>query len=167
MLLTLLRSARTLLIPVWGVHLGLGASEIGIILSLAAGFDMIMFPIAGLIMDRLGRRWSATACIALLGLGLGLIPFTTTPIAFANRSHSGGYRQWLGQRDQYDPWHRPRARRRSRKIFRDLEAHRRLRVAHWAKRHWFPCIRLVAEKRDLAGCRKWALGDRRALANGS
>ena len=96
MLLTLLRSARTLLIPVWGVHLGLGASEIGIILSLAAGFDMIMFPIAGLIMDRLGRRWSATACIALLGLGLGLIPLTTTPMTFAIAAILAGIGNGLG-----------------------------------------------------------------------
>ena len=96
MLLTLLRSARTLLIPVWGVHLGLGASEIGIILSLAAGFDMIMFPIAGLIMDRLGRRWSATACIALLGLGLALIPLTTTPMTFAIAAILAGIGNGLG-----------------------------------------------------------------------
>ncbi len=96
MLLTLLRSARSLLIPVWGVHLGLGATEIGIILSLAAGFDMIMFPIAGLIMDRLGRRWSATACIALLGLGLGLIPFTATPVAFATAAILAGIGNGLG-----------------------------------------------------------------------
>lgn len=96
MLLTLLRSARTLLIPVWGVQLDLGAAEIGIILSLAAGFDMIMFPVAGLIMDRLGRRWSATACIALLGLGLGLIPFTTTPIAFATAAILAGIGNGLG-----------------------------------------------------------------------
>ena len=96
MLLTLLRSARTLLIPVWGVHLGLGATEIGIILSLAAGFDMIMFPIAGLIMDRLGRRWSATACIALLGLGLGLIPLTTTPFTFATAAILAGIGNGLG-----------------------------------------------------------------------
>ena len=96
MLLTLLRSARTLLIPVWGVHLELGAAEIGIILSLAAGFDMIMFPIAGLVMDRLGRRWSATACIALLGLGLGLIPLTTSPIAFAIAAILSGIGNGLG-----------------------------------------------------------------------
>ncbi len=96
MLLTLLRSARTLLIPVWGVQLELGAAEIGIILSLAAGFDMIMFPVAGLIMDRLGRRWSASACIALLGLGLGLIPFTTTPIAFATAAILAGIGNGLG-----------------------------------------------------------------------
>ena len=96
MLLTLLRSARTLLIPVWGVQLELGAAEIGIILSLAAGFDMIMFPFAGLIMDRLGRRWSATACIALLGLGLGLIPFTTTSIAFATAAILAGIGNGLG-----------------------------------------------------------------------
>ena len=96
MLLTLLRSARTLLIPVWGVQLELGAAEIGIILSLAAGFDMIMFPVAGLIMDRLGRRWSATACIALLGLGLGLIPFTTTPVAFATAAILAGIGNGLG-----------------------------------------------------------------------
>lgn len=96
MLLTLLRSARTLLIPVWGVQLELGAAEIGIILSLAAGFDMIMFPVAGLIMDRLGRRWSATACIVLLGLGLGLIPFTTTPVAFATAAILAGIGNGLG-----------------------------------------------------------------------
>ena len=96
MLLTLLRSARTLLIPVWGVQLELGAAEIGVILSLAAGFDMIMFPVAGLIMDRLGRRWSATACIALLGLGLGLIPFTTTSIAFATAAILAGIGNGLG-----------------------------------------------------------------------
>ena len=96
MLLTLLRSARTLLIPVWGVQLELGAAEIGVILSLAAGFDMIMFPVAGLIMDRLGRRWSATACIALLGLGLGLIPFTTTPVAFATAAILAGIGNGLG-----------------------------------------------------------------------
>ena len=96
MLLTLLRSARTLLIPIWGVQLELGAAEIGIILSLAAGFDMIMFPVAGLIMDRLGRRWSATACITLLGLGLGLIPFTTTPVAFATAAILAGIGNGLG-----------------------------------------------------------------------
>ena len=45
MLLTLLRSARTLLIPVWGVQLELGAAEIGIILSLAAGFDLSLIHI--------------------------------------------------------------------------------------------------------------------------
>ena len=46
-----------------------------------------------------------------------------------------------------------------------LETYWRLRVAHWAEHHRFPRVYLVAEKRYLAGYRKWALGGRRALAD--
>jgi hypothetical protein len=38
-LLTLIRAARTLLLPLWGISLGLNAAEIGAIVGLAAGLD--------------------------------------------------------------------------------------------------------------------------------
>jgi len=75
--LTVLRSGRQLLIPLWGESLGLDASEIGLIMGGAAAIDMTMFPAAGYIMDNWGRRYSAIACLGLLSLGLLLVPFTT------------------------------------------------------------------------------------------
>ena len=75
--LTVLRAGRQLLIPLWGESLGLDASDIGLIMGSAAAIDMTMFPAAGYIMDNWGRRYSATACISILSLGLLLVPFTT------------------------------------------------------------------------------------------
>jgi MFS family permease len=66
-----------LLIPLWGESLGLDASDIGLIMGSAAAIDMTMFPAAGYIMDNWGRRYSATACLVILSLGLLLVPFTT------------------------------------------------------------------------------------------
>jgi MFS family permease len=75
--LTVLRAGRQLLIPLWGESLGLDASDIGLIMGGAAAIDMTMFPAAGYIMDNWGRRYSATACLGILSLGLLLVPFTT------------------------------------------------------------------------------------------
>jgi len=96
MLLTLLRSARTLLIPIWGIHLGLSAGEIGLILSLAAGVDMLMFPVAGIVMDHFGRRWSATVCLLLLSAGLALVPLADSTFFFALSAMVAGVGNGLG-----------------------------------------------------------------------
>ena len=75
--LTVLRAGRALLIPLWGESLGLDASEIGLIMGSAAAIDMTLFPVAGYIMDNLGRRYAAIACLSLLSVGLFLVPFTS------------------------------------------------------------------------------------------
>ncbi len=51
-LLTMVRSARQLLVPVWGSSIGLNAAEIGLITGAAAAVDMSMFPLAGYLMGR-------------------------------------------------------------------------------------------------------------------
>ncbi|MFP6808859.1 MAG: MFS transporter [Pseudomonadales bacterium] len=76
--LTVLRSGRALLIPLWGESLGLDASDIGLIMGCAAAIDMTMFPVAGYLMDNRGRRYSAISCLALLSLGLFLVPLTSS-----------------------------------------------------------------------------------------
>jgi MFS family permease len=75
-LLTMLRAGRQLLIPIWGESIGLDASEIGLIVGAAAAIDMMMFPIAGMIMDGWGRKHSAIACMAFVSLGLLFVPYT-------------------------------------------------------------------------------------------
>ncbi|MCZ6501180.1 MAG: MFS transporter [Gammaproteobacteria bacterium] len=75
--LTVLRSGRQLLIPLWGESLSLDASDIGLIMGTAAAIDMTMFPAAGYIMDNWGRRYAAIACLTLLSFGIFLVPYTT------------------------------------------------------------------------------------------
>ena len=76
--LTVLRASRLLLIPLWGISIGLNGTSIGLVMSASAAIDMLMFPLAGYMMDNLGRRYAAISCLLILALGIFLIPFGTT-----------------------------------------------------------------------------------------
>ena len=66
-ILMFLRAGRLLMIPLVGATIGLSAAEIGIVFSLSAAVDMVMFYPAGLILDHLGRRWALAPAMLLLG----------------------------------------------------------------------------------------------------
>ncbi len=68
--LALLRSARLLLLPICGSVIGLDPSEVGLIKSLSAAADAVLFYPVGLAMDRLGRKWTAVPSLFLLSLGV-------------------------------------------------------------------------------------------------
>lgn len=72
--LTILRSGRQLLTPLWGESLGLDATDIGLIVSCAAAVDMTMFIPVGFILDNWGRKYAAVPCMGILSLALFLIP---------------------------------------------------------------------------------------------
>ncbi len=74
LLLTVVRAGRQLLVPLWGESIGLDAADIGLIVGIASGVDMTLFPLAGYIMDTLGRRHSANACLLLQSIGLAAMP---------------------------------------------------------------------------------------------
>ncbi len=94
--LTVLRSGRQLLIPLWGESLGLDASDIGLIMGSAAAIDMTMFPVAGYIMDNLGRRHAAISCLTILSLGIFLVPLTTDFSSLALAAMVAGLGNGLG-----------------------------------------------------------------------
>ncbi len=71
-----LRASRQILLPLWGDHIGLGAAEIGLIFSISLGMEMVLFLPAGAIMDRFGRKKVAIPCLALMALGMALLPVT-------------------------------------------------------------------------------------------
>lgn len=73
--LQLMRAARTLLVPLFGQAAGLDAAAIGLIYSASAAIDMSLFYPVGVIVDRLGRKWSAVPSIALFALGLACLPW--------------------------------------------------------------------------------------------
>lgn len=73
-----LRASRQAVIPLWGDHLGLSAGEIGVIVGISNGLDMTLFYPVGIVMDRWGRKWVGVPCLLFMGIGLMLVPLSTT-----------------------------------------------------------------------------------------
>jgi len=74
--LQMLRIGRQTLIPLWGERIGLDVAAIGLVFGLSRAVELLLFVPAGVLMDRLGRKWASIPCILLLAVGLALIPFT-------------------------------------------------------------------------------------------
>jgi MFS family permease len=72
--IAVLRSTRQAIIPLWAI--GLSAAEVGIIFGLSSALDMAMFYPAGVVMDRVGRKWTAVPCLLIFLAGMFLIPLT-------------------------------------------------------------------------------------------
>ena len=74
--LQLLRSGRIILIPLFGHFLGLDIAAIGLIISLAALIDALLFYPVGVVMDRFGRKWMSVPCLLLSAVALAALPLT-------------------------------------------------------------------------------------------
>jgi len=94
--LSLLRSGRQILFPLWGDHIGLDLSSIGLVFGLASALDMTLFYPAGTIMDRFGRKWAAAPCMILLSASLALLPLTRSFSTMLLVSFLGGIGNGLG-----------------------------------------------------------------------
>ena len=71
-----IRAARNVVIPLFAAdHLGLSASDVGLIISLSYAIDMLMFWPAGVIMDRFGRKWAYVPSFILQSVAMACIPF--------------------------------------------------------------------------------------------
>lgn len=73
---SLLRGSRNAIIPVWGSHIGLSASEVSVIFAFSSLLDLTLFYPAGVVSDRWGRRAVAVPCITMLAIGHLLVPFS-------------------------------------------------------------------------------------------
>jgi MFS family permease len=76
-MLQILRGSRQAIIPLWGNDLGLDARQIGILFSLSAGVEILMFYPVGRRMDRRGRKSTAIPSLLFLSLGMAAIPLTS------------------------------------------------------------------------------------------
>nr|WP_286207024.1 MFS transporter [Thermomicrobium sp. CFH 73360] len=75
----MLRQTRQVAIPLYGADaLGLSAAAIGQIVSFSALVDMALFWPAGWVMDRWGRKAAAVPSFLLLGLGMALVPLSSS-----------------------------------------------------------------------------------------
>ena len=68
------RSARQILIPLFGYAAGLDVATIGAIYSLSAAVDASLFYPVGVIVDRWGRKFAGIPAMAFFSLSLFLLP---------------------------------------------------------------------------------------------
>ncbi len=70
-----IRSGRGVLIPLYAAFaLDLEPTSVGIVVSASAAIDMTLFPLAGYVMDRFGRKFTIVPSFTLFSLGIGLLP---------------------------------------------------------------------------------------------
>jgi MFS family permease len=70
------RAARQTVVPVWAVHIGLGAAQTSLIFAVASAVDMALFYPAGKVMDTWGRLAIALPSMTILGLTMMVLPLT-------------------------------------------------------------------------------------------
>lgn len=71
-----IRSARQVVLPIWGVSLGLDAQTIALVVGIAGAIDFALFYASGQIMDRRGRLAAVIPAMLLMGIGFIALAFT-------------------------------------------------------------------------------------------
>jgi MFS family permease len=75
----MIRAGRAIVIPLYAADvLSLDVGAIGLVVSISSAAEVSLFPVAGLIMDRLGRKVAIVPCFAVQGLVMLLLPLTGT-----------------------------------------------------------------------------------------
>lgn len=74
--LSAVRSARQVVLPLWGVSLGLDAQTIALVVGVSGAIDFALFYASGQVMDRFGRLWAALPAMVLMGAGFLALSFT-------------------------------------------------------------------------------------------
>lgn len=83
----MIRSGRQILIPLYGATvLDMSVGTVGMVMTVSAMIDMVMFVPAGNIMDRYGRKFASVPSFAIMAIGMGMLPlansfFTLTAVA--------------------------------------------------------------------------------------
>ncbi|WP_374316297.1 MFS transporter [Microbacterium sp.] len=74
--LAAVRSARQVVLPLWGVSIGLDAQTIALVVGISGAIDFALFYASGQVMDRFGRLWAALPAMLLMGAGFIALAFT-------------------------------------------------------------------------------------------
>ena len=72
-----IRAGRAAIVPLYAADvIGLDVQQVALIVSLSSAIDMSLFPLAGLLMDRLGRKYAIVPSFVIQALGMALVPLT-------------------------------------------------------------------------------------------
>ncbi len=69
-LIMAVRYGRAVILPLIGDDIGLTPTQVGVIVGVSTGADLLLFPVAGHVMDRYGRLVAIVPAFTLMGLGL-------------------------------------------------------------------------------------------------
>jgi MFS family permease len=75
-MLSAIRSARQVVLPLWGVSIGIDAQTIALVVGISGALDFALFYASGQVMDRFGRLWAALPAMVLMGAGFIALAFT-------------------------------------------------------------------------------------------
>lgn len=64
------RRGRAVVLPLIGDDLGLSPLTVGLLVSISTGADLLLFPVAGYLMDSFGRLTAIVPAFSLMGIGL-------------------------------------------------------------------------------------------------
>ncbi len=64
-----MRSIRDVLLPLWGVSIGLDATQVALVVGISGTVDFLFFYTSGQIMDRYGRLWASLPAMIVMAAG--------------------------------------------------------------------------------------------------
>lgn len=71
----MIRAGRQIIVPLYAKNVvGLDVAQIGSIVSISSAVDMSLFIPAGIIMDKLGRKFASVPSFVVMAIGMALIP---------------------------------------------------------------------------------------------
>lgn len=72
------RRGRSVLLPLVAAALDVNATTVGIIVAIGTGADLLLFPVAGWLMDRFGRLRAIAPAFTIMAVGLVTVAFVDT-----------------------------------------------------------------------------------------
>jgi MFS family permease len=94
--ISLVRVGRLTVIPLYGESIGLDLSDVGVVVAIAAGLDLLLFPMAGWIMDRFGRLYAIIPSFVFMAIGLMSLPLAHSFWGLAAAALLVGFGNGLG-----------------------------------------------------------------------
>jgi len=75
----MIRAGRQIIVPLFASRvLGLDVAQIGSIVSISSAVDMSLFIPAGILMDKLGRKFASVPSFLVMAVGMAMVPFATS-----------------------------------------------------------------------------------------
>jgi MFS family permease len=90
------RAVREALVPLWAESVGLTPAQTSLVFGIAGAVDMLLFYPSGWVMDRVGRVAVAVPSMLVLGLGMALLPLTTSLAALTAAATVLGFGNGIG-----------------------------------------------------------------------
>lgn len=71
---SMVRVGRLAVVPLYGESIGLDLSDVGVVVAIAGGLDLLLFPMAGWLMDAFGRLYAIVPSFVCMAIGLMVLP---------------------------------------------------------------------------------------------